>query len=41
MEKKKLTISEQIEDMRYKGITFNYATENEVCDFLKNHNYYV
>lgn len=40
MEKKKLTIEEQIADMRKKGITFRYAEEKEVRQFLKYHNYY-
>lgn len=38
--KKKLTILEQLEDMRLKGITFNYISEKEACSFLKYNNYY-
>ena len=38
--KKKLTTLEQIEDMRAKGITFNYISEKEACSFLKYNNYY-
>lgn len=33
--KKKLTILEQLEDIRLKGITFNYISEKEACSFLK------
>lgn len=40
MPKKKLTIPEQLEDMRSKGIAFDYASEQDICNFLKYNNYY-
>lgn len=40
MSKKKLTISEQIEDMHKKGITFHFTNEKDACKFLKHNNYY-
>lgn len=38
--KQKLTIEEQILDMKSKGITFNYTNEHNALSFLKNNNYY-
>ena len=38
--KKKLTIHDQIEDMRSKGITFTYIDEKDARNFLKYNNYY-
>lgn len=40
MNKQKLTINEQIQDMHTKGITFNYNNEKEVSNFLSYNNYY-
>lgn len=40
MNKQKLTINEQIQDMHKKGITFNYNDEKEVSNFLSYNNYY-
>ena len=40
MNRKKLTITEQISDMRQKGITFNYTSEQDAARFLKYNNYY-
>lgn len=40
MQKNKLTIEEQIQDMKNKGITFNYNDEKSVQNFLKYNNYY-
>lgn len=40
MNRKKLTIAEQISNMRKKGITFNYIEEKDVSHFLKYNNYY-
>lgn len=40
MIKKKLTVSEQIQDMRNKGITFQFTTEEDASNFLKHNNYY-
>ena len=36
MQKKKLGITEQIQDMKDKGITFNITDEKEALSFLKN-----
>ncbi len=35
MKRKKLTVAEQIADMRQKGITFHYIEEHEAARFLK------
>ena len=40
MNRKKLTIAEQISDMHQKGITFHYTEEQDVSRFLKYNNYY-
>jgi abortive infection bacteriophage resistance protein len=40
MQKKKLSIPEQIQDMQEKGVTFHLITEEDACSFLKYHNYY-
>lgn len=40
MKKPKLTIEEQIEDMKSKNITFQYVSEKEAADFLRHNNYY-
>lgn len=40
MNKPKLTIEGQIEDMKGKGITFENTSEKEAADFLKYNNYY-
>lgn len=40
MTRSKLTIDEQITDMRSKGITFEHADSNEAKNFLKYNNYY-
>ena len=40
MNRKKLTIAEQISDMNQKGITFHYTEEQDVSRFLKYNNYY-
>lgn len=40
MKRKKLTVAEQIADMRQKGITFHYIEEHEAARFLKYNNYY-
>lgn len=40
MNKEKLTISEQITDMKNKGVTFNYTNEENAIHFLKYNNYY-
>lgn len=40
MAKKKLTVPEQIKDMKEKGITFMHTPEKDVCNFLKYNNYY-
>lgn len=40
MYKKKLTIDEQIDDLKLKGITFNEMSEDEVKMFLRYNNYY-
>ena len=40
MNRKKLTITEQISDMHQKGITFHYTEEQDVSCFLKYNNYY-
>lgn len=40
MQKKKLTISEQIVDLKMKGVTFHNTTEEEAILFLKFNNYY-
>lgn len=40
MEKKKLSIPEQIQDMRKKGITFEITGEKSADNFLKYNNYY-
>lgn len=40
MQKNKLTIPEQIQDMTTKGITFKFNDEKYVSDFLKYKNYY-
>lgn len=39
MEKKKLSIPEQIQDMRKKGITFEITGEKSADNFLKYNNY--
>ena len=40
MNKKKLNIDEQIEDLKMKGITFNEISEVEAKKFLRYNNYY-
>lgn len=40
MQRKKLTIPEQIQDMINKGITFNHNNEKNAGNFLKYNNYY-
>lgn len=40
MNRKKLTIAEQISDMHQKGFTFHYTEEQDVSRFLKYNNYY-
>lgn len=40
MTKKKLSISEQIQDMQNKGITFNLTNEKDASHFLKYSTYY-
>lgn len=40
MPRKKLTIEEQISDMKIKGITFELANEEDAATFLKYNNYY-
>ena len=40
MSKKKSTVSEQIQDMHNKGITFHFTTEGDASNFLKYNNYY-
>ena len=39
--KKMLTVDEQIEHMKAKGITFNFISEEEAKNFLSNNNYYM
>lgn len=39
-EKKKLTIEEQIEYLKLKGITFNFIKEEDAKNFLTNNSYY-
>lgn len=38
--KKKLTIDEQIEDLKKKGVTFEIMSEEEAKKFLRYNNYY-
>ena len=38
--KKKLTIDEQIEDLKRKGVAFNIMNEDEAKKFLRYNNYY-
>ena len=40
LDKPKLSIDEQIENIKSKGITFHYMTEEQAKSFLKNNNYY-
>lgn len=40
MNKPKLTIPEQIQDMKNKGISFNYVSEADASNFLRYNNYY-
>lgn len=40
MEKPILTIDEQIEKLKEKGITFNFCSQEQAKDFLGNHNNY-
>lgn len=40
LDKPKLSISEQIDDLKRKGITFNYINESDAKKFLTNNNYY-
>lgn len=40
MHKKKLSIDEQIEDLKIKGVTFNEISEDEAKKFLRYNNYY-
>lgn len=40
MHKKKLSIDEQIEDLKNKGVTFNEISEDEAKKFLRYNNYY-
>lgn len=39
--KKKLTIDEQIEDLKKKGVTFEIMSEEEAKKFLRYNNYYL
>ncbi len=39
-ERVKLSIAQQIEHMKSKGITFNIMSESEAADYLENNNYY-
>ena len=38
--KKKLTIDEQIANLKEKGVTFNIVNEDEAKKFLRYNNYY-
>lgn len=38
LDKPKLSISEQIDDLKRKGITFNYINESDAKKFLTNNN---
>ena len=38
--KKKLTIDEQIEDLKKKGVTFEIMCEEDAKKFLRYNNYY-
>lgn len=40
MIKTKLSINQQIQDMKSKNISFEHISEQEASDFLKNNNYY-
>lgn len=40
MDKKKLSIDEQITDMKEKGITFSLCSEADARKFLQNNTYY-
>ena len=39
--KKKLTIDEQIEDLKKKGVTFEIMCEEDAKKFLRYNNYYI
>ena len=38
--KKKLSVSEQIENLKAKGVTFEYMDEDAAMRFLRNNSYY-
>ena len=40
LRKQKLSVDEQIEHMKVKGIKFNIVSEDEAKDFISNHTYY-
>ena len=40
MNKPKLTISEQIKDLKNKGVTFDLISEGDACHYLTYDNYY-
>lgn len=40
MQKKKISIQEQVKHMKSNGISFKISTEDEAKEFLSNHSYY-
>ena len=38
--KRKLSVSEQIENLKAKGVTFEYMDEDAAMRFLRNNSYY-